>query len=319
MILIQTIADRKALLSYPLGVPRKGKTMKRIISLATVPLMLLMLFGLSGCVGASASDVVVAAHLVKYDVQGTEEFGFNVGLVTTDKNIGVEFVSFAGENVQGLAVELQDDTFEDIKKLKHKNYYIKLLGFICSVGNEFRGDESVRIDSVILKINGVEHEYPFSAPLKHLSKQEDSDDSQVSIGFSPVLISTTSLGSQGYSNEYLTDYSFEYLTESAVTITDFSFNDFLIVSDATISVNDTIVGNLSESLPLDVPKDATVTIDGVLNQKDPGATGYESIYCDSCLTYLTEKGDKIIFKNTLVSQGVSNEDDARALIEVLTK
>jgi hypothetical protein len=311
MILIQTIADRKAWLSYPLGVPKKGKTMKRMISLATVPLMLLMLFGLSGCVGASASDVVVAAHLVKYDVQGIEEFGFGVDLVTTDKNIDVEFVSFTGENVQGLAVDFQDETFDDIKNLKHKNYYIKLLGFICSVGNEFRGDESVRIDSVILKINGIEHEYPFSAPLRHLSKQEDNEDPQVFIGFFPTIIMSTSLGSQ--------EYSFEYLTESAVTITDFSFNDFLVISDATISVNDTIVGSLSESLPLDVPKDATVAISCVISQKDSGATGYESICCDACLTYLTEKGEQIIFRNRLVSQSVSNEDSARALIEVLTK
>lgn len=276
--------------------------------LFTIVIVSAILF--SGCNNTekedASSEFIIGSDMVKYDLYGLSDFGFNVNLIAKNKDLDVEFVSFIGENTQGLSVQLKDDSYDEIKSLKQNGYYIKLLGFLCKTGDEF-----VQIDGVNLKINGVEQKIDFATPVKHYVKTDDSETS-VQIRNHPMFIST---------NTYTTtEYNFEYYAESDVTIESFSFNNFLGIKSGRVAINGEDVGDIN-SLPLVVKKDSTVSIKCYLDFKDPNNTSeYDSIYCDSLLSYKTsESNETIILANNLVSQSVSNEDDAKNVIDLMIK
>jgi len=276
--------------------------------LFTIVIVSAILF--SGCNNTekedASSEFIIGSDMVKYDLYGLSDFGFNVNLIAKNKDLDVEFVSFIGENTQGLSVQLKDDSYDEIKSLKQNGYYIKLLGFLCKTGDEF-----VQIDGVNLKINGVEQKIDFATPVKHYVKTDDSETS-VQIRNHPMFIST---------NTYTTtEYNFEYYAESDVTIESFSFNNFFGIKSGRVAINGEDVGDIN-SLPLVVKKDSTVSIKCYLDFKDPNNTSeYDSIYCDSLLSYKTsESNETIILANNLVSQSVSNEDDAKNVIDLMIK
>ena len=250
----------------------------------------------------SVNNTIIGADLVKYNLDGSSDFGFNVSMITKDKDTAVEFINFTGENTQGLAVTLSDDSYETIKDLKHNGYFLRLLGFTCSTG-----DSNVVIDGVNLSIDGNDTYVTFKTPIKHNVEKKQHDDVQA-MNY-PLFISTNS-----YKD---TEYAFEYYTETDINIEDFSFNDFLTVSNTEISVNGELIGSPESAFPLSVEKDSTISIKCNLNLKDNiASTNYDNIYCDSLLAY-TSDGTQKILHNNLVSQGVSNEEDAKNTIDLI--
>jgi len=265
----------------------------------------------TGCAssGGEHKKYIFATDMVKYNLEGIEIFGFNVNFLSKDKEPNIEFVSFEGENAQGLSVELMDDTFEGIKELKHNGYYIRLLGFSCKTSDSY-----VEINSVNLKIDGVEEKFDFSTPIKHYVKKgaDHSDDSYVYPLNYPAIINTNSYSS--------TEFDFVYSTDEDVTVESLAFNDFLTVKSATVSIDGTNVGTL-DSFPLSLKKGSTLSMRCYLDFEAPeNSTDYDSIYCDTILSYKTSKSDELLsFKTNLVSQSVSNEIDAQNAIDSILK
>lgn len=259
-----------------------------------------------GCSGKTASNpkMVLGTDMVKYHSKGTEDFGFNVNLVSDKRDMEIEFVSFSGENTQGLAVQLKDDTYDYLRDMKKDGYYKKILGFVCHTG-----DEQVRIDGVTLKIDGEEKEFEFKTPIQHSLKVEENSSIQT-LGY-PLFISTNSYDS--------TEYEFKYCTEEDITVTDFSFNDFLTVKDAVICVDNREIGRLEDTLPREVEKGSTIKIKGFLDFTDMDSfTKYDSIYCDAQFSYVAAGNNEIqTVHSNLVSQSVSNEQDAQQVISLL--
>lgn len=271
-------------------------------------LAVLSIVSLVGCHKTDSTqkkkDIILGTDLVKYDLQGIADFGFNVNLVTPKKDTKVEFVNFWGKNTQGLFVQLNDDTYDEIKDMEHKGYYIKLLGFVCKTG-----DADVQIDGVTLKIDGAEQKFEFRTPIKHRIRKENLQDS-VLIQNYPLFIASNSYDDM--------EYSFEYYVENDVTIHEFTFNNFIDVKQCVISVDGKEVGDLS-SFPIEVRKDSVVSFRCCLGFKDNKNTSiYDSIYCDSVLSYKRTGTDELInLTNNLVSQSVSNEEDAKETIDLL--
>ena len=110
-----------------------------------------------------------------------------------------------------------------------------------------------------MKINGEEKELVFDTPIEHFIK-EYNENIAVQIKNYPLFISTNSIDS--------TEYSFEYYTDNDVTITDFSFNDFLDIKNAVISVNGETKGSLKNSLPIDIKADSDISVKCNIKIKD---------------------------------------------------
>lgn len=280
---------------------------KQLLVLITIIVVSTLL--LSGCSiinsdkSVESDNIIFGTNLVKYDLEGMGDFGFNLNMISPSKKTKVEFVSFTGKNTQGLAVKLADDTFDSIKNLKYNGYYLKLLGFICNTG-----DSSVVITGVNLKVDGKDRTLTFETPIKH-NVREDDLTSVVQIRNYPLFISTNSYA--------FNMYSFEYYVESDVTIENFDFNNFLTITNADIYVNGKYKGRTTSVFPLELKKGTIFSITGNLAFKNnEDITNYESIYCDSLLTYTTNGVQKTVRSN-LVSQSVSNEDDAKKVINLL--
>ena len=80
-------------------------------------------------------------------------------------------------------MQLNDDSYEEIKKLNHNGYYIRLLGFVCKTADDY-----VKIDSVNLKIDGADKKFDFPTPIEHYLKNDDTD-SYAYVQDHPVFIS----------------------------------------------------------------------------------------------------------------------------------
>jgi len=259
----------------------------------------------SGCARTDL-DIIVGVDLLKYNRHGTADFGFNLNLITPSSNTSIEFVAFHGENTHAVSTQFRDDTFDSLKSMKHNGYYIRLLGFVCH-----SNAEKVIIKKVTLRIDGEEKSFTFSTPIEHSLKQADSEP------FVQFRSHTSLISTRSYET---TRFFFEYHTETAVTITGFSFSDFLYVKEATVVVNGETRGQLADVLPLTVDAGSHIALQRCyLGFKDNGtSTSYDSVYCDAQLSY-SVSGSTIVRSVTtgLVSQSVSNNDDARNVIDLM--
>lgn len=274
---------------------------------------IIICFGLSSC-GKSLASPIVDTGSVKYYREGTDDFGFNVNVVTNTKNPDIKFVSFSGENVDSLKVKFADDTWDSLKELKIKGCYLKLIGFVCHTDMDH-----VRIDSVKLIIDGDETEYFFEDPITHYNTnniREEKGSGGAYMITAPTLISVTSLDP---TSEYLTEYQFVYETDKNITISDFSFNHFFEFEDARVYINDELIGSLSNSLPLKVVAGSTIKIISKINfSSDIKALYIENVYCDFYLSYISENdGQEYSIKNSLICQSATDVFDAEHIVKVL--
>jgi len=275
----------------------------------SVVLFVIIVLIASGC-GNQGNKVIFSSDMVKYDMQGGADFGFNVNVIMQDKGAKIEFVNFFGENTEGLAVEMVDDSFEELKNLKYNGYYIRLLGFGCHTSNEY-----VQIDGMNLKVSGADMKIEFDTPIRHsVANYDDAKYEYGGLYFTgrPSIVSTMSYPS--------TEYSYDFSTEQDVIIEDFSFNNFLALDDAVVFVNMREIGMLKDLLPLEVKSGSSISIRGYFSFNGEGFSEYDSIYCISKLSYKSfDKANSYEIPGRLVSQSVSNTDDAKRVIEILGK
>lgn len=152
--------------------------------------------------------------------------------------------------------------------------------------------------------------FDFPTPIEHHLKNDDAD-SYAYVQDHPVFISTNSYSSS--------EYCFKYCAEDEITVQSFAFNDFWRIKSAVVSVDDIEIGGM-DSLPLTLKKGSELSVKCVLDFKNPDNTAdYDSIYCDSVLTYALKSGKQFTLYNNLISQSISNEDDAKCAIDYILK
>lgn len=270
---------------------------KRIVILFLFPSLIIL-----PCCGGQGQAFLWDASSVKYDVTGSKTFGFNITLATKNKNDKNEFLQCFGENVTGLAVTFQDDTFEKLKGKKYNGYDTRLLGFQCDTENDY-----VCIEGVSLSLNGETIQINFATPLEH-HVAETMDADEVICTFAPTYISTHT-----YTE---TDYTYSFNIEEPITIQSFSFHAFLQFQNIKILVNETEIGDFST--PVHLKKGDQVKLE---ERYHPTAEieidAYDNIYCNAVLTYIKEETEGKTLQLPLVSMGISNEEDAAAAMSIL--
>ncbi|MBQ9983813.1 MAG: hypothetical protein IJP29_04415 [Lachnospiraceae bacterium] len=252
------------------------------------------------------NDYMLGCNMVKYNLHGNSDFGFNVNFIYKDKNIDVTFVEFIGEGLDGLSVEMKDDTFDEIKGKKFAGYYVKLIGFVCHTQSE-----KIKIDGVKLKIDEVEQCFEFNEPIVHQLKDEEVDNVIYLLNY-PLYISTAS-----YSD---TEYELLYYTEQDIIVEDIDFNNYLVFKDAQVLLNGECIGNLEDAFPLKVPCNSELLVQCKFGFNDMLVyTDYDSVYCDYSLMYTVESNNHVkSLTNTLVSQSISNEEDVIPMVQLMT-
>jgi hypothetical protein len=248
----------------------------------------------------------INTNMIKYDLEVFySNAGFDMTIVSTKNDSTIEFVNFWGKNCDDMDVEYNDDTYEYLKNLKYRGYYVRIIGFVCSTYSD-----SIQINGVTLKIDGVEQQFAFETPLVHEVVPEEEFGPIMFLSY-PSFISTTSIDNELY---------YVFSIEEDCTIDSFGFNNFYDIQELLIEVDGSMVGG-KEALPLDVKKGSRVNIRPriELSSAQP-STDFDWLYTSPMLRYHhTVDGTSKNYSMTLslVSQGVSNEEDAKALIDYL--
>lgn len=257
----------------------------------------------SGC-SEIEKEQIITSDMIEYHTTGYSDFGFNIDLITNESSPSVDIIDIDGKNTDNLVIKYQDDTFEEIKDIEIEDRYFTIMGFVCHTD-----EDMVQIDSMTLDINGEETFVEFETPIIHKVKK-DMETPMFSVFF-PVATSSSSIGEQ--------EYPFIYCTNEKVEITDFGFNDFLYPKDVYVLVNNEKIGNLDSVLPLELNVDDTLEIRCIptfINDKN--YSNYSTVVYDVILKYRTSESDYINC-DSLLSQGVSNFENAVSIIKLLDK
>ncbi|MCI6400361.1 MAG: hypothetical protein SPF51_00215 [Candidatus Fimivicinus sp.] len=262
-----------------------------------------LLLTLAGCAADKKKDIQWDAASVKYEALGGDEFGFNINVLTKHPSPKVELVRLAGENTDGLTATVHNDTFEEIKELKHCGMYLNLIGLRCETPNDY-----VKIDSVTLKVDSQEIVITFPHPVIHRVEEKKMVSDALQFLSVPSIVATNT--------HQETEITYAFAAEQNVRVTDFQFNRFWKLKNARLLINGTDEGALQDQLPLLVKKGQQVEIKGFLEfDGQMEYSDYDGIYCNAVISYTTQHGEDGQLVAKLVSQSVANAEDAAAVID----
>lgn len=266
-----------------------------------------LIIAMCSCGAATMQNAVFYPELVKYKLtrdKVSSEFSFNIEVISSKKNLNLEFVSAEGENTENLRVTFSNDTFDELLKNKIKGKYLLLIGVHCLPISDY-----TRIDSMTLNVNGKQETLRFETPIENTFYNSDAKEHYLSIKFMPTYIFTQSLVGH---NE--TDYSFETVAESDMVITDARFDDYVDFSDESVSVNQRNIGKLKDVLPLKLSSGDTFKIESKIKLKTGNELYMGNIYTNLIIDYKVS-GKKLNELYPMTIAFVGNADNAKTFIE----
>ena len=286
---------------------KKNKSLLSKHIFTTFITIFFLIISLSNLVSCSKKDMIIDTKSIKYNVIGSKDFGFTVNILCPNKNFDVEYVRIEGENIDSMSVTVHDDTFESIENVSVSGYYVKLLGFRCSVTEQYS-----QIDKAVVKINSEEYVIKFDEPIKHTLKSDVSNDSSIYFTSYPAVMPT-----QGWSS---TVYPFSATADANLIITDFYASDYINLDDSETKINDILISTLNNIFPVTLNKNSQLSVAAKFKLKETGnsSDNYNNYGFSIVLNYTTTAEPDIEKKLYLAitSQGIGNEDDAKNYIKL---
>lgn len=275
---------------------------------AIVFLILTIIISCSACKADNKQDLTLYPELVQYKLwrseNSTNEFSFNIEVISSKRNVDIEYISAEGINTEYLSVTFSDDTFDDLKK-KIDGKYVLLIGIHC-----FAVSDYTKIDSMKLKIDGEDFDIAFPTPIENTFLDNDDEEHYLSPSGMPTYVATASFVGQ---NE--TDYSYAVSATDEITITEIQFVDFIEFSNAKVSVNNVEIGKLEDVLPLKLNKDDELKIFGRIKTKTDDGLYMGNIYTNLIFNYELDAQHKLTEYYPLTAAFIGNRDDAKAFID----
>lgn len=270
--------------------------------LKTISVFLIIAVVLSLFYGCTPSkNVLFFTDGVKYDLVRSDfinKFGFNIHVLSKTKAPKIEFTAAEGINTEYIRVDIQDDTFDDLKGKKYNGYYIILLGL-----NVVTVCEETQIDAITLSVDGEEQTIRFKTPVKN--RYYDNTNDLLFPMNMPMQISTASF--EAMPSE--TKYRFTVGVSKNLTINSFRLTDFLVLKNAEVYINDQAVGTAEESFPLAVKEGDSVTVVGTLSPNNTDISQWDNVYFDIFFNY-TCNGKTVDEPFPIVATGIGSDDEA---------
>ena len=270
-------------------------------------LSFLLLTVLCSCDREKTSEITFHTDLINYNLYrgngSSNEFSFNITVTSKVKDYHIEFISAKGKNTDHLSVSFSDDSFEDFKNKNIHGFYLSLLGVRCRCTSNY-----TRINSMKLKVNGVEKTITFFSPIENTFYDIDSNEHYLSQRNLPLYVFTNSFVGQ---NE--TPYIFSFSVMDNLRITNIQFRDFLDFYNASLYINDRRIGNEKEHLPLNLKKGDSLTIKTLLKHKSTNELFMGNVLTNLMIAY--ESKDKTFTDYyPLTAAYISNKEDAEAFV-----
>lgn len=242
---------------------------------------------------------------VKYKAQqtsnSTNEFSFNINSISDTKNLNIEYVGAEGENTEYISeVTFTDDTFDTLKYKKINGKYFRIQ---CVQIRTI--SDSVKIDSLTVKVNGKEQTLKFDTPIENRFVNSDENIHPLTVFCTSNYVTTSSFADK---NE--TPYDFIVTAEADTTITKIRFDDFLAFANNSVSVNGSDKGTIKDALPLKLKKGDELRLRSSIKPKDDERMYMSNIYTNVVVEYESDS-EKLTERCPLSAIYVGNENDAQ--------
>ncbi len=278
-------------------------------AVAVVFSILTIILSCSACKAEKRQNVTFYPELVQYKLWRSEnsknEFSFNIEVVSSKRNIGIEYISAEGINTENLSVTFSDDTFDELNKPINGKYLL-LIGVHC-----FAGSDYTKIDSMKLRIDGKDFNLLFPTSIENtFFNYDDEDEHCLSPLSMPTYIFTSS-----FVGENETDYSFQVATTNEITVTEIQFDDFIAFSNATIFVNDIEIGKMNDVLPLKLNNNDVLKVFGRVKTKKGNGVYMGNIYTNLMFHYESKSKQKLTEYYPITAAYIGSRDEAKIFMD----
>lgn len=275
------------------------------------------------------TGISVYTEMIKVDLEyGSKTLGFPLYFVS-DKILDsdkIEFVRLEGENVDYFdQVKLNRRQVTDVTDQEINGKYLYLynvdsridIDYFTPLVNVERPEVwKIRIDSIIVKIDGKEYSIKLANPVKYNYNEENYNDISGNHMYGPIMVYTFGLTETYFANIH--NYS------NDIKVKDFYFSDFLDVQNKQLYYKETYLGNLNGETLYPVNKRsqndesaATVYYNAVHSDKYTGSD-FDYILCTSVVEYTIEGDDTVYrMKFPFNSQGLGSRETAEEFLEYI--
>lgn len=260
------------------------------------------------CEAENRQNITFYPDLVHYKLwrngNSSNEFSFNIEVISSNRNMDIEYISAEGINTENMSVTFSDDTFEELNE-RINGKFLLLIGVHC-----FAVSDYTKIDSMKLKIDGEDFEISFPVSIENTFFNYENDEHCLSPLAMPTYIFTTSFVG---GNE--TDYSFVVTTTDEITITGIQFNDFIEFSNATVTVNDIEIGKVNDILPLKLDKEDVLRVFGRIKTKTNDGLYMGNIYTNLIFNYKSNSKQELIEYYPITAAYIGSKDEAKIFVD----
>ncbi len=254
--------------------------MKRMFMILLCAVLLL-----SGCSSEHTSFIQVSCAILDVESEGEYTFCFYVSCFDNKEDYPVELLAIEGTNTDKVEFSMKDTThfFEKDRAVKKGYFHYYMVECTANV-------DDVSINKLVLRVKGEKVEVEPRKPISIIRTVADQGHCLGITGY-PIAIFTDSL-KQGQ------EYTYYMSTQEEITLTSVSFSGILMIKDAVILKNRTVVGTLEENLPFKMHPGDEYAIQFVFDYDEDfadGATYYDTFSTTIHFRYFkNEDADKTL-------------------------
>lgn len=273
------------------------------------------------------TGISVYTEMIKVDLEyGSESLGFPLYFVSevpiSDNDVA--FLRFEGENVDYFdRTDFRRMTITDVTDEKINDKYLYLFDVVSQIDIDYFTPMvdverpeiwEIRIDKVVVSIDGAEYSIDLAHPVKYHYNAENYNDIKDNYMYGPITVFTFGI-TEAYSatiHNYAGD----------VLLSDFYFSDFLDAEHKEVYRNGVKLGDLDgtstcavEQRESGATSGAEVYFNPAFSEKYP-YTEFDYILCTAILDYYAEGDDTVYrMKFPFNSQGIGNRETAEKFLD----
>lgn len=282
--------------------------MKKILTI----LILAVTFSLNVLTGcySDKEKIYFFEDKVYYCHEGNDDkITFMISYAYTEIKPEIELVELIGNGLEKVSYELGDISEELFTTNKYNGYHIGTFYVDVDV-SKLTDSEEVSVSSMSINCNGKEKQLNFQEKISFI--KNDFEEECYRVPLQPLQVAN---GMALSDVNYPVVYCFEVNEE--FTLTEFTTNGLVDVKEVLIYVDDTVIGNADEVLPLKLSENDRIKLEVTFlvdAQKE-----CSNINTDVIISGLNEKEQLTKRHFNMFFTGLMNENDANSLTAIIPK
>lgn len=291
--------------------------MKKLIIMSIVLLLIIVL--LCSCSTDITNEPILCSEQIKFcrDYISGDKIQFGTKLLTTSRDISVQYMNCSGVNTEALSIDVQVTDEANGYVYSYDGWFAHGVLFSIQTNQKKEG----QIDSVTLSVDGSEHTWRFDSPIIFNISGEGTQSDAVTPISLPVGIPLERL--TNIENAEGVPFDFHVLRDIELRAfrlkPPFSLKDVNIWTSAQDEQWENR-GSLSQIAPIKIPAGSTLRIAFHIDTELlAGFTPYDSIYTTWYLEFVDQVDGKVYTNwNDTAAFGVTSEEDAVEFIKYIT-